>query len=447
MAAWGVVRWRETERWNTYVDRLNAEPGLAVLSSGRRAGRFFVVGLRDPLARDPAALTAGLDLAPADIDSRWEPYQALLPSFVVARATDLLHPPDGVTLAFREGTLTSSGTAPEQWIGDSERIAPALAGVRQFQHAGPDPATLLRQRLEALTIHFARGRAQIEPDQRETLQEIVTTLAELDSTLAVRGRRGSIEIQGFYRHRRSRSVERLAEPGACECGPRRDRHALSDLAAVHDTRRWRDRARTRTGRGRQGRDRRASLRVTLSDAGSREQPPMIQKKICLLGAFGVGKTSLVSRFVHSIFSDKYLTTVGVKIEKKRVLARQRDVDLVIWDIYGEDDFQKVRLSYLRGASGYLLVADGTRRVTLDIAQALQKNAAATVGDVPFLLLVNKADLSDSWEIDERTLLDLERLNWTVIRTSAKTGAEVERAFSALADAMLNADGVQHETTS
>ena len=174
---------------------------------------------------------------------------------------------------------------------------------------------------------------------------------------------------------------------------------------------------------------------------------MIQKKICLLGAFGVGKTSLVSRFVHSIFSDKYLTTVGVKIEKKRVLARQRDVDLVIWDIYGEDDFQKVRLSYVRGASGYLLVADGTRRVTLDIAQALQKNAAATVGDVPFLLLVNKADLSDSWEIDERTLLDLERLNWTVIRTSAKTGAEVERAFSALADAMLNADGVQHETTS
>ena len=109
-----------------------------------------------------------------------------------------------------------------------------------------------------------------------------------------------------------------------------------------------------------GRNRRASLRVTLTEDAPGELA-MIQKKICLLGGFGVGKTSLVSRFVHSIFSDKYLTTVGVKIDKKRVDLGSQQVDLVIWDIYGEDDFQKVRMSYLRGASGYLLVADGTRR--------------------------------------------------------------------------------------
>ena len=173
---------------------------------------------------------------------------------------------------------------------------------------------------------------------------------------------------------------------------------------------------------------------------------MIQKKICLLGAFAVGKTSLVERFVHSMFSDKYLTTVGVKIEKKSMQVDERQVDLVIWDIYGEDDFQKVRLSYLRGASGYLLVADGTRRATLDIAQALQKSAAATTGDVPFLLLINKSDLAESWEIDDATLAELERLNWTVIKTSAKTGAEVERAFVTLAEAMLRADDLRHETT-
>ena len=102
---------------------------------------------------------------------------------------------------------------------------------------------------------------------------------------------------------------------------------------------------------------------------------MIQKKICMLGATGVGKTSLVSRFVSSIFSDKYLTTVGVKIDKKTVTVEARTVTLVLWDIYGEDAFQSVRASYLRGAAGYLLVADGTRQLTLDTARSLQKTAA------------------------------------------------------------------------
>jgi small GTP-binding protein len=120
---------------------------------------------------------------------------------------------------------------------------------------------------------------------------------------------------------------------------------------------------------------------------------VIQKKICMLGGFAVGKTSLVSRFVHSVFSDKYLTTVGVKIEKKTVDLATEKLDLMIWDLYGEDDFQKVRTSYLRGSSGFLLVADGTRRSTLATAIALQETAERAVGRVPFLLLVNRAGRS------------------------------------------------------
>ena len=81
---------------------------------------------------------------------------------------------------------------------------------------------------------------------------------------------------------------------------------------------------------------------------------MIQKKVCLLGGFAVGKTSLVSRFVTSIFSEKYLTTVGVKVDKKLVSVNGQDVTLMLWDIYGEDEFQTVQPSYLRGASGYLV---------------------------------------------------------------------------------------------
>ena len=88
---------------------------------------------------------------------------------------------------------------------------------------------------------------------------------------------------------------------------------------------------------------------------------MIQKKVCMIGASGVGKTSLVAKFVHSIFSEKYLTTVGVKIDKKTVKVGDDDVMLMLWDLAGDDDFQRLQTSYLRGTSGFLLVADGTRR--------------------------------------------------------------------------------------
>ena len=163
---------------------------------------------------------------------------------------------------------------------------------------------------------------------------------------------------------------------------------------------------------------------------------MIQKKVCLLGAYGVGKTSLVARFVHSIFSEKYMTTVGVKIDKKTVALDGGAVDMVIWDIYGEDDFQKVRMSYLRGASGYLLVVDGTRLKSLDTALALQKTAEATVGVLPFVVVINKADLVEDWVFDDKVMETLTARGWKVVKTSAKTGADVDETFTELAQAMV-----------
>jgi small GTP-binding protein len=168
---------------------------------------------------------------------------------------------------------------------------------------------------------------------------------------------------------------------------------------------------------------------------------MIQKKICMLGSFSVGKTSLVARFVSSVFSEKYLTTVGVKIDKKALTVNGTDVTLMLWDIYGEDDFQKLRLSYLRGASGYLLVVDGTRSATLDIALSLQQRVTDEVGPLPFVICVNKADLRAEWEIDLAVLQERARTGgWLVLETSAKLGTNVEEAFAALASRMLAADG-------
>lgn len=163
---------------------------------------------------------------------------------------------------------------------------------------------------------------------------------------------------------------------------------------------------------------------------------MLQKKICMIGAFATGKTSLVSQFVHSIFSEKYQTTVGVKIDKKLVNINGKELSFILWDLYGEDEFLKVRLSYLRGSSGYLLVVDGTRHHTLKKALNLQERVEDAIGQVPFIIVLNKSDLADEWELESKEIHLIEQKGWIVIETSAKTGLGVEEVFHTLAKKIL-----------
>jgi small GTP-binding protein len=162
----------------------------------------------------------------------------------------------------------------------------------------------------------------------------------------------------------------------------------------------------------------------------------VKKKICMLGGFAVGKTSLVQRFVRSVFSERYLTTVGVRIDQKSMTVGESSVELILWDIHGDDAFQNVRAMYLRGMAGYFLVADGTRRSTLDKAETLHELAVSTVGDVPFFLLVNKADLSTEWEVTDADLDRLRRQGWQILTTSAKSDHGVAEAFESLTARML-----------
>ena len=163
---------------------------------------------------------------------------------------------------------------------------------------------------------------------------------------------------------------------------------------------------------------------------------MIQKKICMLGSFAVGKTSLVRRFVHSMFTDKYLTTVGVKIDNKKLVYGDKEVSLLLWDLYGEDEFQRVQTSYLRGSSGLLLVADGTRPETVDKAIELRDKTVTSLGNIPYLLLMNKCDLAPQWEVSPERLRQLAQSGWRILHTSAKTGEGVEQSFVSITAMMM-----------
>ena len=164
---------------------------------------------------------------------------------------------------------------------------------------------------------------------------------------------------------------------------------------------------------------------------------MQTKKICLLGDFAIGKTSLTARFVRQTFSEKYLTTVGVKIDSKVVeVSDKEQVKLVIWDIAGNDTFTSVNENYLRGTAGVFLVADGCRKNTLSGAMNLRRMVQDVVGECPMVFAVNKVDLISDWEVDQTDITQLRDSGITVYKTSAKTGENVEAAFQQLASLLM-----------
>lgn len=167
---------------------------------------------------------------------------------------------------------------------------------------------------------------------------------------------------------------------------------------------------------------------------------MLQKKICMVGMFGTGKTCLVQRYVHSLFSVKYLTTVGVKIDRREVQSSGQPVMLMLWDLEGRDDVRNINPSYLKGAHGVLYVVDGTRRDTFDKLFEIRDLVTDTIGGVPSVVALNKSDLTDQWQLAGADDKRLATEGLFALQTSAKSGMGVEAAFQRLADATVAPTG-------
>ncbi|NNC65475.1 MAG: GTP-binding protein [Gammaproteobacteria bacterium] len=164
---------------------------------------------------------------------------------------------------------------------------------------------------------------------------------------------------------------------------------------------------------------------------------MRSAKICIIGDFAVGKTSTVARFVKNEFSEKYLTTVGVKIDTKEVDTPAGRVKLIIWDVAGTDCLSDIEFAYLRGSAGFILVADGTRASTLESAIRLKADIFAEYGELPFVAILNKSDLSEAWEVGHDDLATSRGAGVDWIATSAKTGEGVALAIETLATSITS----------
>jgi small GTP-binding protein len=168
----------------------------------------------------------------------------------------------------------------------------------------------------------------------------------------------------------------------------------------------------------------------------------IIKKICLLGDAAVGKTSLIKRYVYSMFDDKYITTIGTKVTKKSISyskpfggqTTEIRLTLLIWDILGQKQYSRLHPVYYQGAEGALVVCDGSRPETISSIDEWAKTFQEVVGPVPLIFLINKADLFDQKAFDASAVNKLctqYKARW--LFTSAKDGLNVDKSFTDLGD--------------
>lgn len=166
-----------------------------------------------------------------------------------------------------------------------------------------------------------------------------------------------------------------------------------------------------------------------------------RKKICLLGDYSVGKTSLIRRFVHNRFEDKYISTIGVNVSRKTVsvspVGNVVEITMMIWDLAGGEEFSQMQGSYLRGADGAMLVCDLTRAKTLDHLETQAHNFLRINPTSKLVVVANKKDLVNQMILTGDQLDTVAAaFDTRYFRTSAKTGDDVEAAFRFLGELLV-----------
>jgi small GTP-binding protein len=169
------------------------------------------------------------------------------------------------------------------------------------------------------------------------------------------------------------------------------------------------------------------------------------KKVGLIGDSGVGKTSLIRRFVVDVFDDKYIATIGTKVSKRDIEYRLTDktvyLTLMLWDILGQKDYRKIRTQSMKSSHGVIVTVDLTRPETVRAAEEFWlQETWETLGDIPVLFIGNKVDLvKDGCE----AIRDLEEIGrkaeMPVVLSSAKTGQNVEAAFKRIGEMMISGE--------
>ncbi|NHI91422.1 MAG: GTP-binding protein [Candidatus Lokiarchaeota archaeon] len=161
---------------------------------------------------------------------------------------------------------------------------------------------------------------------------------------------------------------------------------------------------------------------------------VIRYKMILFGNQGVGKTSLVERFINDKFEENYISTLGYTVYEKQFTFQNTIISLMIYDIGGQEKFRDLRKKYAEGADAAFIVYDITDSHSFQMVEDWKYDLYQFAGEIPFVIIGNKKDLEANRQVD----LEIAQLSSNELgaddffETSAKTGEEVNSAFKKLA---------------
>jgi Ras-related protein Rab-1A len=162
----------------------------------------------------------------------------------------------------------------------------------------------------------------------------------------------------------------------------------------------------------------------------------LRKKICLLGSDGVGKTSIILRFTKNTFSESYLTTLGCDFYEMAFQKGDDRLEVFYWDIASQKNFQKMRAHYLTNSHFVIVCIDIQRTEAIYIEPWIDEIRTHIGENVPFILALNKIDLTQPVKYEKLIVKLQETYNKQVIAVSAKTGENIHRLFETVSDELL-----------
>ena len=160
-------------------------------------------------------------------------------------------------------------------------------------------------------------------------------------------------------------------------------------------------------------------------------------KLLLIGDSSVGKTSLLLRYTHNSFSDKYIATIGVEFKSKDITLNNKTYKIHIWDTAGQERYKSITKNFFKHAEGIIFVYDITKKETFDNLKNWI-SSAENEGDFKIIIVGNKLDMENEREVSIEQLKKLaKKKNCKYFETSAKDNINVENLFLSIINEMIN----------